>query len=99
MNDICSGSVLMDPNIYLDGVNSTGVDRPKGAQAPSNSRLSSFGVERRELGVKGSYADEAEEKLVVVDGHDMDWLHMLLKLSTSNRNSDSYCIVTVVCVV
>lgn len=42
------------------------------AYAPSKSRLSSFGVERRDVGVKGSYADDVDEKLVPADGHDMD---------------------------
>lgn len=62
---------------------------------PSKSRLSSFGVDRREVGVKGSYADDADEKLVAAEGHDMDWLHMLKLSSMSNRKSDSNCMVMI----
>lgn len=65
------------------------------AKAPSRSKANSLGVERLEvLGVKTSYADDAEEKLVVVEGHDMDWLHMLKPSSMSNLKSDSNCILT-----
>lgn len=64
------------------------------AKAPSRSKDSSLGVDRREvLGVKASYADEAELKLVVVEGQDMDWLHMLKPSSMSNLKSESNCIL------
>ena len=49
------------------------------------------------MGVNGSYAEEADEKLVLTDGQDMDWLDMLKPSSMSNRNSDSNCMVARVC--
>lgn len=69
-----SGSCLAGPGKYLaiepeGGVSSTLLLAVK---APSRSKASSLGVDRREVpGVKASYADEAEEKLVVVEGQDM----------------------------
>jgi hypothetical protein len=97
-NDMGSGSCLMGPIKYLDmdvegGVSSIAWLLLK-EQEPSKSRVRALGVERRELGVKGSYAEEAEEKLVVVEGHDMDWL-MLKPSSMSNRNSGSNCMVMI----
>jgi hypothetical protein len=68
----------------------------KGAYVPSKSRLRAFGVDRLEVGVKGSYADDADEKLVPAEGHDMDWLHMLKLSSMSNRKSDSNCMVKII---
>jgi hypothetical protein len=80
------------------GVRSKGWEPAKEAQWPSNSRLSSFGVDRLELGVKGSYAEEAEEKLVEVEGHDMPWLDKLKLSFMLNLKSESYCILGNGCV-
>lgn len=46
--------------------------------------------------MKGSYADEADEKLVDVEGQDMGWLHRLKLSSMSNRKSDSNCILMMI---
>lgn len=52
-------------------------------------------MDRREVGVKGSYTeDDADEKLVPLEGTDMGWLHMLKLSSMSNLKSDSNCMAT-----
>lgn len=76
--DMCSGSVLTGPYMYLDMWPDGDVRSPccapaKGAyEAPSKSSVSALGVDRRDVGVKGSYAEDADEKLVPADGQAMD---------------------------
>jgi hypothetical protein len=72
------------------GVISPGCDWPN---EPSKSSWSSFGVDRREVGVKGSYEEEADEKLVPVEVHGMAWLPKPKLSSMSNLKSESNCIV------
>lgn len=55
--EMCSGSLLTGPNIYLDmlcegDVSSAGWELANAV--PSKSRVSSLGVDRREVGVKAS---------------------------------------------
>jgi hypothetical protein len=52
-----------------------------------------LGDERLELGVKGSHADDADEKLVDVEGHDMAWLAMPKLSFMLNLKSDSNCML------